>query len=435
MVMRAGPLAAVRGFTVYRLPSQGRLLAFLLGATLLGLRVVVAQDPETGTKWDRGLLQLELNGVHVREGTLNKAWQRIAGEFGVRTVLLAQRDSPPETGTLAFDAERCTAAELLEAFVAAYPAYIYTQDTNTGVIWLHPKGNPYDTILAAKIKVEKDASAVPLATGVLDNLARFEALRVRRGGKGGDAMMNTFAYPVNFAKGTYSLKEILNACCIANPDRTFHISAAGAGMWQWVTPLTVLSSEGQRVPPGALLFWRTEADSAIPGAPTEAQLVDALASSDEHVRWAARNYLGMNLLRIPFHNLASRATSAEEAVWTAVGVLSVYLCTEARTALRLPETQAIENALKEGDWSRNPGLKALGAIELARVARDTKFLDAVATRPLSESAVASARYDMVRILRCSAFVRKRLSELAPDWAGFPKAAIDALGQTNIFSLP
>ena len=148
----------------------------------------------------------------------------------------------------------------------------------------------------------------------------------------------------------------------------------------------------------------------------------------------ARNYIEWSWRVVEKDKLVSEATTTEKGIWTAVGALS-WARTRPVGWGRMPASGRLRKALQDDqELADKPGLKALAALELARVTQDTTFLEQVAKRPLSASEITEVKPDMTRILLGSEFVWRKLLELNPQWAGFSKAEIEGL-PANLFSLP
>jgi len=397
-------------------------------STYLSGENVVSQS-----KWDKGLLQLELKDVHVRANSINEAWQRMADKTGIRTILYVSYEQQPlQKVKFSFDSEKCTAEELLKAFEQTYSGYIHTQD-KIGVIWLHPQNVAYGTILTNQVVINRDALSLPMATGILD---QFRVLNIYPGCDRGTASLNTFDYPVDLQAGVYSIRDILNICCLANPDRTFYVHFGHHGIFI-ITPLTVLLYNATHpVTLGALSYWQSEIDNSMQKGPTEDQLIAALSSKDARIRFAARNYVDMNLYltAMSTDRLLSKTNSIEQLMWVAVGSISISTRTDLGVN-HLPAIDRMEKALKESDWSKILGLKVLVAVELARVEKDSSYLKQVADIPLSQAENENVKPDIIRNLRYSEFVRTNLLSLNPSWNGFSKPENEALGSTNIFIFP
>jgi hypothetical protein len=423
-----------------------------------GLVAAFGQVIEIHSKWDAQLLGLELSDVHISTNSLVDAWQAIQHQYLIRTVLVLDKEHSRNT-PFAFDAARCTVSGLLEAFVAAYPDYTYTQDKQTGIIWLHPKALSYENILPAKVKLAKDALAIPMLSGVLDQLSQLSPLRVRSASRHSLSARGTFDYPVDLPQGIWSVRDIVNFCCVAHPGTMFYVSFSGDDTYD-ITPTTPASTFVHEISPTAIFFWQNEIGSTALGASTESDLVDALASVDARVRSEARKYCELCSPRISSDAVVRHAPPGEKALWTAVGMLSIHARVPGTTHLASLERirRELEN---EGSSSNSPGIRALAAMELVRVAGYTLDVvkrqqalnhpvpDEIITRAngdsmawerlvgieLSPASVSKVKYDMIRVLRYSKPVRDKLIELKVHWPGFSQADIEALGKTNIFSLP
>ena len=190
-----------------------------------------------------------------------------------------------------------------------------------------------------------------------------------------------------------------------------------------------IGGDGTR--PGDLYLWQSEIDG--PGRPpTHGQIIDALASKDARVRSVARNYIEWSWRVVEKDKLVSEATTTEKGIWTAVGALS-WARTRPVGWGRMPASGRLRKALQDDqELADKPGLKALAALESARVTEDTTFLEQVAKRPLSASEITEVKPDMTRILLGSELCSES-SGMNPQWAGFSKAEIEGL-PANLFSL-
>jgi hypothetical protein len=402
----------------------------------------VGQVITTHSKWDAGLPAVELRDVHLQADSLNDSWQKQLGQLGVRTVLY-KPDLLKTQSKFVFDAEQCTVRNVLDAVVAAYPDFTYTQDGQTGVIWLHPKSVPYTSILGEKVKVRRTEIGVPMLTGVLDNLAHFESLGVESPVRHSSNVLGTYDYPVDLPSGIYSVRDILNLCCIANPTRTFF--AWPDGKSTGVEPHLVDSFWKDGKPPSTVVaYWQSEVDNPNQGAPTEAQLTTALASNNPQTRWAARNYLSLCRGHIRLADLVRGAAPGEEALWTAVASCRESVRTR---EIDLPALERIRQELNgKSSLSISPGVKVIAAMELGLFGSGPlagtpeadsamAVFEQVARSPLSSSEISSVRQDMLRMTRRSKMIREKLTALKPQWDGFSKDDVDALDNTDIFSLP
>jgi hypothetical protein len=420
------------------LPSHRLLLLVLVLSRILA----EGADALPVSKWDQSLPSLELRNVHIHARGLEEVWQHVMlSQMGVRAVMFMPDSIWPPQGKeftqrkdFRFDREQCRVVELFKALEETYPDFTHTQDTNTGILWLHPKTRPYDSILASKVRVLHDAVALRMREDVLDALFRLKLPQLRLFAA---YPQQNAEYPVDLPAGTFSIRDILNLCCVANPSRTFSVQTGRAEQYCDVQPLAVTGFDPKvhEVSPGAFAYWRVELNPAAQTPPTLDQLMDALAARDRQVRGNARRYLDLTLSVFLQQEVPAKVTPFEKGIWTDVAFLDVEARMDFSGPIFTGFSARLKKALKEEDWAGHPGLKALAAMEVARTEQDTSFLEQAARQPLSAAEIANVKYDMIQILRLSRFLRNKLLDLNPPWAGFSKAEIEALGQTNIFSLP
>ena len=419
-----------------------------------GLTGAFGQTVETRSAWDMGIQEVEVKGVHIHTNGLVATWQAMQQGVHFRTILVMVQGQPSDS-KLEFDAEKCTVADTLTAFFNAYPNYTYTQDKNTGIIWLHPKMIAYESILAAKVKLASDVIGVPM----LGTLSQLRPFGVRLVGRMLTGVANTFGYPVDIPAGTWSVREVLNFCCVADPSTAILVSLSSDGTCS-VMPTSIFNIDTHEVTPTMLYFWRSEIDSSSQGVPTEDQVIDALASPDARTRAAARNYCSLCGLAMDPDELVRHAPAGDKAFWTAVGMLDVHV--RSRGATHTASIERIRQTLSDkSSASISPNLRVLASAELVRVLRGHMavieegknpppslkakvqrnlddalgFLDQATKISLASHDVANVKHDMTRVLRYSKPVRDKLIEQKVQWPGFSQADIEALGDPNIFSLP
>ena len=150
----------------------------------------------------------------------------------IHCVLFSPEPSASDSNTFAFDAKSCTVDELLKAFENTYPNLIHTLDRKTGVIWLHPKAIQYNDILARRVKVSAGAVALPMQKGILNNIFHFPSLELSQGwNRMTMSDENQFNYAVDLPEGTFSIKDILNSCLLANPAYSFFFTVQQPGKY------------------------------------------------------------------------------------------------------------------------------------------------------------------------------------------------------------
>jgi hypothetical protein len=408
----------------------------------VAMRSVAGEAEPLISKWDAAVPSMQLREVHLHAAgsSLSEVWRDVASQTRVRAVLFAttpQTEVQNQKIAFRFDRTNCTVNDLLKAFASAFPQYRFDQDPDMGVLWLHPTNVAYNDILSGQIQVTRPAEAFPMLTRILGPLTPFQSLQLGPGPVTGGGL-SSFNYPVDLPVRTYSLREIVNYCCLACPDRTFDFEPCGHESFSYSCLL--VCPYGKPLPAGAEFFWQKEIDPSVVKEPTDDQLIAALASQDSHIRWAARQYFDFNFMANESFRaeIIQRAARPATAIWVTVGIESVA---GYGAGLNSPNSPSCIHRLRavfqrKEDLSGEPGLKALAAVELARVTHDFGPLREVARQPLAAAEIADVKYDLIRNLHYSDTVQDQLAELNPLWAGFSRVEIEELGRTdNLFTLP
>src|SRR5665213_1315698 len=196
------------------------ILLFFLFAEM----VVNGQVNVTHFKWDEALLNMEFREVSINAGSMLTAWEEIGAEYLLRANIFTIAGADSDSTPFRFKKREATGKEILEALLAAYPAYTYTQDQETGVIWIHPKRIKYEDILNQKIKIERAACQIPMFTRIYQPLCGLLSPYVIAGSlpKSGSPS-SSYCYFVDLPSGVFSVREILNYCCAANPTKAFAV--------------------------------------------------------------------------------------------------------------------------------------------------------------------------------------------------------------------
>lgn len=358
-------------------------------------------------EWDRTLPGLPLKNVKVRANSLSEAWKLLSADYLVRSVLVVPdyEAGPP---TFEFESAACTVRDLHEALAAAYKL-AWTQDPQTGVTWLHPLTVPYQRILPSKIQLFHPQPGLPMQSGILEALEEGGAagITVKRWGS---LFLNTFDYAVDIPVGTYTLRELLNVCCLANPTKTFFLRVKDGE--SLITAVNLVSDQVPSTRAGSLFFWDVEIGSKRGSdAPAQEEMMMALANSAVQVRHAARNYLEAGIWSVDIDNWLNRGSSPAKALWTCIGIASILVRSEEATHLASVEMMkrlATAAFLVECE----PGLAILIALDLARLTRDSAALEIVAKRNLSSADIEHITSDACRIAALSAYVRNALQGIA-----------------------
>ncbi len=276
--------------------------------------------------WDQRLPDLELGHVAGARDSLEEAWTWMSHKFMIRSVLYVSDETDTRT-PFRFEKADCQARDLLDAVQAQYPAYQWSQDKETGVIWIHPRNVAYDEILPQEVVVEKDQLAVPAQEGVLQSLvADDDLIRVKRWG---DALRNTHNYPVDLPKGTHSVRRILNLCCAANPTKSFYIRFYSKRGFHVVTAFN-LTRYKERTPPGALHLWKLGIGEFRGAEPSDAEVQAALSDHDPRIRRVARHYLETVAWNVDLYQWAREIEDTKTALWTVTGISSIMVRIETR---------------------------------------------------------------------------------------------------------
>ena len=116
-------------------------------------------------------------------------------------------------------------------------------------------------------------------------------------------------------------REIVNYCCLCNPNVSFFISVYSIDDPTYVSfdPYQMFNGSPFLPPrPGAVKFWELEVGQPTNGLPTFEELAAALGdSSNSQRRWAAEAYWQATEQNYPVVNLTSNKTDAKSA-WAAL---------------------------------------------------------------------------------------------------------------------
>lgn len=361
------------------------------------------------SSWDKNLTKLDLDNVRIRATSLTEAWKAVSTEYLVRSVLVAS-DRALEGMSFDYESARCTVKDLYDVLATAYEL-AWVQDELTGVVWFYPAETAYDRILTTKVHVAWDQFGLPMQSGILESLEADSATGISVK-QWGSLFRNTFDYAVDVPTGTYTVRELLNMCCVANPTKTFLVKVRQGGVF--VTAVNLVSDEVRPVPVGALHLWDVDIRQGRgKGAPTQEHVMTALADQNPEVRRVARNYLEAIIWSVPVDEWVNRRNSTVQTLWTCIGVTSVLVRSEEAThqaSIETMERLATDDFLAECE----PGLALITALELARLTRDARALEVVRKRNLGANELAGVTSDACRIVALSGYVRKALQAKSAD---------------------
>jgi hypothetical protein len=365
--------------------------------------VLNAKDRNVATSWDRDLPNLTLENVTIHARSLTEAWKHLSTDYLVRSVL-AVSDLDLEQIPFEYESARCTVKDLYDALSTTY-GLSWVQDERTDVAWFHPVELAHDRILTTRIQATWDQLGLPMQSGILEPLEAGGATGITVK-QWGTLFQNTFDYAVDVPSGTYTVRDLLNLCCIANLTKTFYVRLGQGGAL--VTAVNLVSDEVRSVPVEALHLWDAQiGQERGKGAPTREQLMTALADQEAEVRRAARNYLEATIWSVGVDELVNNRITAEQALWTCIGVTSVLVRSEEathRASIETMERLATDDFLAECE----PGLAVMTSLDLARLTKDAKALEVVKKRNLGASELAGVVSDACRVAALSGYVRKAL---------------------------
>jgi hypothetical protein len=395
-------------------------------------------DGRTPSAWNAELLDVKLHGVRVEPQTMENAWMAISINYLLPANFYMAQPAGSDSAKFAFSKEICTGRELVEAFLAVYPTYSYTQDRETGVAWVHPKTIRYEDILSQKIRIKRPASQVPAFDAVIFPLCRLLGIGI--GFPDSPLPGPVFDYAVDLPKGVYSARDIVNFCCIANPTKAFRFFA-GSIFPSSRGGLTMLPDNlfysSRLAPPRAeaVRFWEIEFGKSLSasGIPSDEELCGALADPNPGKRWAARIYLEAAWQHYPWFDVIGKSHGAEQAAWAALGLQAAgFRGSDGRSLVLFRTVKGFADKLVQ---IKDPGLALVTSLELNREKQDTSYLDAIVRRhKYTEAEVASVKPDIYRLAHESRPVLDRLKKMRLHVPEFSRKALRELEDTNLLTL-
>jgi hypothetical protein len=380
---------------------------------------------------DDNVLNVELHDVRIKAKPMLPAFHEICSKYLLRLNLYIGTRADAQSDSFHFNRATATGKELIEAFLVVYPVYTYTQDHDSGVIWVHPKTVKYEDILNQKVRVDRPAYQTPAMGAVLLPLCQALAPRIRaspevfRG-------VSYFFYGVDIPSGIRTTKEILNICCVANPLVAFMVFPEIDGAL--IIAPRYLDYLNPLAPPRvmAVRFWELEIGKATKGIPSADEIGLAMCDTNPRKRWAARSYLEAASKNYRWSDLVGNGVDPERALWTALGIEAATFRGINDEGFLLNMGAAVTNNLAR---LQNPGLALLTCLELAREKQDTGLIEGVfRNHKFSPSEIASIEPDVYRMFHGSELVRDKLKALKLQMPEFSGEALRELEKTNRFTL-
>jgi hypothetical protein len=372
----------------------------------------VALNPNDGnmlSTWDRDLPNLKLENVTFHASSLIDAWKSLSIGYLARSILVTP-DRASEVRPFDYQSVTCTAKDIYDALAATY-GLGWVHDELTGVAWFHPVELPAERILRTRVETTRDQLGLPMQSAILEPLGESSAtsFAVKQWGS---LFENTFDYAVDVPANVYTVQDLLNLCCIANPTKTFHVQVGRGGFL--VTAVNLVSDVSGPAPLGALHLWDLQVGQARgDGALTGEQLTAALADQQAEVRRAARNYLEATIWAVEVDELVTRSTSTEQALWTCIGITSILARSEEathRASIETMERLATDEFLAVCE----PGLAVMTALELSRLTKDARALGVIEKRDFKATELSSVISDACRVAALSSYVREALQSKSAE---------------------
>ncbi len=389
------------------------------------------------SNWDEQLPNIEMHNVHIDKTGIVGAWQEMATKYLLRANFYMDAIRDADSRRFTFDKESTTVKDIFNAFVTTYPAYTYAQDEKTGVIWIYPKKMTYVDLLNAKVRIDHSALQIPMYDGVLLPLCKLTSTNgIIAQYFVSSLMVVTCNYGVDLPTGTFSVRDILNFCCVPNISAAFFVSPAGSLMTSkliQITPVNLLY-DNPMVPPrtAACVFWEMEVGKTQIGTPNLAEIATALGDSDPQKRMAALSYIKAASVNYETENLMDQNDDPQNAIWAAIELKSFQVMNGEQPFLTRHEKvmRLLSNALAH----QNPGLALLASMEVAREKNDATAMDLVADHNFSTAEIAIIKPELIRIARQSKLVRDKLSKMKFDDPELSPDALHELEDTNLFTL-
>ena len=402
----------------------------------LGVLSIPARGQTEGwhnsSNWDKSLPSLVLTNVHLHENRLDSVLPQLGYDYLIRTVsYMDYLNRSDYSAEFAFDQDRTTGKEVLDALMAAYPAFKYSQDPATGIIWVYPKRIAFDQILSAKIRVQEPSWLVPMRTGVLLPLNSLIGKR-SWGETGGFSALENFDYCVHIPGGVHSAREIVNYCCIGNPNFAFRIRVdfAEAPTAASFTPYQIFNAN-PLLPPraGAVKFWEVEIGEPTNGLPTFGELAAALGDSKNPLkRWAAEAYWQATEKSYPVTDLTTNKADPK-AAWAALAFSFRVDPWNSKKFFSQVRTFRFQPA-----FASEPALNLLIAMDLAADTKNPDILDTLDLHDLTSAQVQAVLPELYSIATQSEVARNKLIQMKFPLPELSPSRLQELGHTNILSL-
>jgi len=384
-----------------------------------------AEDENLQSRWDKNLLSIKLSNVHIDTNNFLGSWHEIGEKYLVRANLFYDEQAINDNTYFYFNKQEATARELLDAYITTYPEFTYTQDNETGVLWIHPKRIKYNDILDQNINILTGAKNLPMYSGVYRPLCDLLAPRLLDsndpsvpffGSRRIDPdtkrplISQIWFYDVDLPAGIHSVKNLLNYCCVANPTTAF---AIGPMLDQPATQVIYLNSLIYGNPiaqprDAAIKYWEDTRGKPAIEAPSAIEVGTALCDLDPRMRHSACLYFESCLINYDGYEMIKDKEAIDQKVWIVLGWEYVQLGALATNGFHIAMAH-IPNFKNDLDKIQNAGLALLVSLELARENMDGGNVDAIIGRhKYTYNEINSILPELTRMARTSKAVRDKL---------------------------
>jgi len=393
---------------------------------LLSANAGLAQipDPKFKSAWNDRVLNMEFHDVDIRGDSLDKAWYRLCTDLLLQASLYRDVKGDGDSDPFEFKSKETTGRKALEAFLAAYPDYTFTQDAATGIIWIHRKSVRYEDIFSQKIRIRHAAEQVPMWGSVV---MRLQALQGVPPGVDDWKLSVAWQYGVDLPAGVYAVRDILNFCDVPNPTMVFStLPNAGQTVWGGV-----LNDVRPIRPPraAAVAFWHDEIADGKEGPPTLEEIGTALSDPNPRTRQAGCLYLNMARDNYAWGEpFFTNAVGSEREVWEALTLWRISPTAPG------PYLYNLEHYITNTLPQLNSSLALLACMQLAEARQNPAILDAVRGCKLNNQEFGAIRPEFYWLAQSSSLVRDKLIEMKLDLPEASPERLKKLGDTNVFEL-
>jgi hypothetical protein len=418
---------ATRPFPNFQTGSKG-LLGCLALALVLGIAANGFAD-----QWDEDLLTAKIQNVNIQANSIEDACLKIGTKYLLR-INFYKSVTGSNSASFSIEREQANGKELIDALLAIYPSYTYTQDPQTSIIWIHPKTIPYNEILNQKINVAHSMNQVLMTSSVYSPLIDllYPTISVRPNiitlGSG-----NSMSYYVDLESGVHSVRQILNLCCVQNPAAAFEVEPGRVESSHCLIGIDYSYYPNPMSPPRplAVKYFEIEVGKPTNDIPSTAEVSTALSDPSPRKRFAARNYYAMTQMNYSWVDLIAKSDGLEKKIWTALGITTAFLGNGS-----LPFAAISSGLTNDFVKIKDPQLALVLSLELARNKQDLPYLDSIVSQhKFTEPEIASIKPDVYRLAHESPLALDKLKALKVDVPEFSAKALRELADTtNVFTL-